>query len=190
MRRPLFWIQAFAILSFVLAMGLLTLRLSGMAIPYKTPSAGMAPAIETGDQVLMEGFTYLRGTPQRGDIVTFRTSGIREIYRLGPSGGEVIFVQRIVGLPGETLRIDDGKLYVNGEPVSIRNEAGEIRYANGGELRGSGESVTVPAGQYYVLGDNTHNSYDSREWGCVPREAITGRVIYCYAPRGRRGPVK
>ena len=160
---------------------------------YSVPTRSMIPAVELGDQIFTEDLSYLVKKPERGDIVVFETKGIRGIVT--PVGvGSQIYFKRLVGLPGEDLRITDGKLYVNDTHVPITNREGEIYYTNPGYagscLKSSTDTFKVPAGQYFVLGDNSPNSSDSRYWGCVPAENIKGKVVGRYWPVNRFGAVK
>jgi signal peptidase I len=176
-----------ALVAAVAMVVLVALRITGQVRPFSVPSGGMAPAIERGDHVIMEHFSYLRQAPARGDLLVFDTSEI-------PKLGNQTYVKRLVGLPGETLRLDDGKLYVNGEPVVLRNKAGDIKYTHlsaysSKYLRNGPETVTVPPGSYFVLGDNSSHSADSRIWGFVPAESVLGRVVWCYWPPQHAGRV-
>ena len=138
---------------------------------FSVPNAAMAPAIQAGDHVVMEHLTYLRHPPQRGDIMVFDTDEI-------PGLGRETYVKRVVGLPGETLRLDNGALYVNGERTSLRNKAGEIKYASSPSLakylRSARDTVTVPPGCYFVLGDNSARSADRSVLGLRPGEVGGG----------------
>jgi signal peptidase I len=159
----------------------------GLIRPFSDRGASMTPAISVGDHFIMEGFTFLARRPQRGDIVLLRTAGIPSIR------AETIYIKRIAGLPGDRLRLSDGKLYANDTRVLLENDEGEIRYVSvPGErhLTSNGDTVSVPDGCYFVLGDNSADSSDSRIWGCVPRKNILGRVWFRYRPIGRFGGVR
>jgi signal peptidase I len=133
----------------------------------------------------MEGFTFVFGKPHRGDIVIFKTSGIESLPQ------DEIYVKRIAGEPGDHVRISDGKLFINEKPVSLSNAFREIVYNLSSAFQNSAKTdMTVPNESYFVLGDNSTNSLDSRFWGSLPRANIIGRVAYCYFPPQRRGRVK
>jgi signal peptidase I len=165
---------------------LIVLRLCGLIWPFSVPTGAMTPAVSSGDHIVMEGMTYHSREPRRGDVAVFRTDGIPS---LPP---RTFYVKRVVGEPGERVRFAGGKLLVNDKQVSLSNAEGEIVY----EMPQSATTmfpqseVTVPAGSYFVVGDNSTNSFDSRCWGCVPRKNILGRVSFCYWPPGRIGRVK
>lgn len=147
----------------------------------------MAPAISAGDHTMMEGLPFLLGGPQRGDVVVFKTGPALA----NPPG--TLFVKRVAGLPGEKVQIKKGKLLINGNPVVLENKAGEINYVIMPAARflpDEETTVTIPSGEYFVLGDVSTNSYDSRFWGLVPRSDILGRMAFCYWPPRNVGAVK
>ena len=147
----------------------------------------MAPAIQGDDDICVERLTYLFRQPRRGDIIIFKANDIPQA-KLGE-----LYVKRVVGLPGERLRLSGGTLYVNEQPVLLRNRAGDIRYASstfGTYLRDDGDACMVPEATYFVLGDNPIRSFDSRMWGSVPASAVVGRVAFCYEPAKDAGWVR
>jgi len=171
----------------VFVVGLGVLRALGLIRPFSVPTGGMAPTIAAGDHVVMEGFTFLARKPGRGDIAVFKTDGIAQL----PAPAN-LYVKRIVGEPGDHVRISEGKLFINDKHVAISNAVGDIAYhlPAGAEVTARQTDVTVPDGQYYVLGDNSTNSSDSRFWGFVPADNILGRVAFRYWPPQRTGGVK
>jgi signal peptidase I len=166
---------------------LVVLRICGLVRPFSAPTGAMALAISPGDHVMMEGLTFLFREPRRGDIIVFKMDGIAPL----PPG--TMYVKRVAGEPGEHLQISGGKLFVNDKHVSLSNSAGEIVYnlpRRADAFLFPQTNVTVFGGWYFVLGDNSTNSFDSRFWGSVPRSNILGRVSFCYWPPHRVGKVK
>ena len=97
-----------------------------------------------------------------------------------------------MGLPGETLRISQGKLYVNDKPVVLSNRDGEIDFTQQHEYKYlvHGESLPVPMGHFFVIADNIENSADSRLWGPISEGSVKGRVVFCYWPWQDAGATK
>ena len=121
--------------------------------------------------VLVNKLAYVRSEPQHGDIIVFN-------YPEDPSEQ---FVKRIIALPGDTIEIRQGAVYVNGQKIN------EPYVSRGAQLAGFTSrdelaSRTVPAESYFVMGDNRRGSRDSREWGFLPRKFIVGKVWVAYWP--------
>jgi len=166
---------------------LVGLRVTGRYQPFRVPTSAMAPAIAPGDLVLMENLSAQARHPRRGTIVVFRTDGLS-----GPNPDEY-WVKRVVGEPGDRIRLIPPHLYVNDQPVSIRNSQGEIRYVSLPRtkfLTSPTETVVVPAGCHFVMGDNSAISLDGRFWGFLPAANICGRAWYCYGPSSRFGIIR
>jgi signal peptidase I len=165
--------------------GLLILRVAGLLQPFSIPTGSMTPAISAGDHVLMENMTFLTRKPRLGDVIVFKTDGI---LMLAPGQ---IHDKRVAGRPGDHVRISNGNLYINETRVALTNTSGEIVYnPAAAPIITPPTDVIVPAGQYFVLGDNSTNSFDSRYWGFVPRANIIGRLFFCYWPPDRIGAIK
>jgi len=178
-------------LAVLMAMIVLSLRPLGLIRPFKVPTNNMTPAMLSGDHIFAEKLTYWFRKPRRGDVLVFRTDGIAD-FPLSQSGQ--VYSKRLVGLPGETLHIEDGKLFVDGKAMPLSNAGGEIRYLPIPQLKhrlnSPADRFTVPADGYFVMGDNSTNSFDSRFWGVVPRENVIGRVWLRYWPLSQFGSIK
>jgi signal peptidase I len=149
-------------------------------------------AVDTGDQVFVDKFSYNFVKPHRGDVFVFRTNNIPGI-REDPIGGPPFYIKRLAGLPGDTLRIDPPFLLVNGKKAEgygfARVMSAKPPYRGYGPghdyLSEPNRSYTVPRRDYFALGDNSYNSYDSRYWGPVPEENLVGRGLLVYWPFSR-----
>jgi len=139
-----------------LAVGLAAVARAAVHI-YSIPSRSMAPTLEVGDQIVVT--RYLRGEPQRGEVIVFRS----------PLDADELMVKRVIGIPGDVVDSRLGRVRVGGHTLS---EPYVLRAAASGAI----EAQIIPADSYYVLGDNRDDSLDSRVWGYVPRERIVGRA--------------
>ena len=120
----------------------------------------MAPTLADQDRLIVNKLRYYFAAPQRGDIVML-------YYPLDPDKS---FVKRVIAEPGDTVRIVDGRVYVN--DVALRDEFVPPEFRSHEDW---GPQV-VPEAYYYVMGDHRNNSSDSRHWGSVPKKYITGKV--------------
>ena len=156
--------------AFILAIGIRTLVAEARYIP----SSSMEPTLEINDRLIIEKVSYYFTSPQRGDVVVFSPT-----EKLKEQNFKDAFIKRVIGLPGETIEVRDGKVYVNGEAIREKyiEEAPDYNYG----------PETVPENQYLVLGDNRNNSYDSHYWGFVPRQNLIGRAIVRFWPFDRLG---
>ncbi len=132
----------------------------------------MGPTLIPGDRVLIDKRIYGRSEPRRGDIVVFR-------HPLNPTRN---YLKRIVGLPGDSVEIRGGHLYISGREV--------VELYVKGTPSGDYGPVTVPLEAYFVLGDNRNNSEDSRFFGPIPRGSLVGKATKIYYPFDRSGPVE
>ena len=158
--------------AFVLAIGIRTLVAEARYIP----SSSMEPTLEINDRLIIEKISYRFRTPQRGDVVVFSpTDKLRE------QNFKDAFIKRVIGLPGETVEVKGGSVYVNNEPLREKyiEESPEYKYG----------PVQVPEDRYLVLGDNRNNSYDSHYWGFVPRKNLIGRAVVRFWPLNRLGTI-
>lgn len=160
--------------------------------PYRIPSSSMEPTLhcaqpESGcearfsDRVLANRFVYHLHDPRRGDIVVFNVPA----KALQACGADGVFVKRLVGLPGETLEVrpvkGNGIVFINGKKL---NEP-YIESARRGAPNNDYGPKKIPAGHYFMMGDNRSSSCDSRVWGTVPRDNVIGKVFATYWPPAR-----
>lgn len=143
---------------------------------YYLPSSTMNPTLQIGDRVMVDKAIYRTASPQRGDIIVFEAPLDEEV--------EGAFIKRIVGLPGETVEIQAGVVYIDGQPLEEDYTTIPIQ-----DIQEDYSPVEVPPNAYYVLGDHRNNSYDSRFFGSVPQDNITGKAITIFWPINRSGSI-
>lgn len=160
-------------LSLFLALGVRV----AVAEPRYVPTGSMEPTIHVNDRVLIDKISYRFVEPQRGDIAMFSPPDVLLQQNLHDD-----LIKRVIGLPGETIEVKGGRVYVNNEPLQENYIAAPPDYQWGPE--------EVPADSYLVLGDNRNNSYDSHFWGYVPRDRILGRAMLRFWPAHRIGAVE
>lgn len=158
---------------------------------FKIPTGSMRPTLLEGDRILVNKFIYgakvpftnlrLPGlkTPQRGDVIVF-------IY---PEDKRRDFIKRVIAFGGETVQIINGTIYVNDNALD-ELPFNQRYYYNRGSYAEEGVKIVVPEGNYYVLGDNSASSRDSRYWGFVPQEYILGKAVLIYWPLNRMRIIK
>ncbi|MDP2905560.1 MAG: signal peptidase I [Candidatus Omnitrophota bacterium] len=175
------WLEA-ALVALVLAGFIRTFVVQA----FKIPSGSMRTTLLEGDLILVNKFIYGAKVPftdlrlpkarglNRGDVVVF-------IY---PEDRTKDFIKRLVAFPGETVEIKNGTIYINNKPL-LDPVFNQKFYYNRGDLAQEGSKITVPAGDYFVLGDNSASSKDSRYWGFVPGRNILGKAMIIYWPPQR-----
>ena len=172
--------------------------------PYVIPSRSMAPTLRVGQRVIVDRISHHLGSdPKIGDITVFRPPAGADDDRCGIAGegpdyygaashrscsrptgqqSDQTFVKRVVGLPGDTIAVRDGHVIRNGrltrEPFTA---------ACGASTECNLDPITVPGGEYFLMGDNRGASNDSRYWGPVPRDWIIGKAVVTYWPPDRIG---
>jgi signal peptidase I len=141
--------------------------------------------IDSGDQVIVDKFSYHFLPPRRGEVFVFTTKGIRGISMEDPRMGSIHYIKRLVGLPGDSIVVREPSLLVNGEPAKEFGPKRVMSLENGYRGYQGVSSTDLRAGQYMAMGDNSFNSYDSRGWGPVPEPNLVGRALVVYWPFNR-----
>ena len=147
-----------------------------VAQPFIVRGASMQPNYHERENLIVDEISYFFGEPKRGEVVVFR-------YPLDP---RQFFIKRIIGLPGERVEIHDGKVFVAPVGASDPQEIVELYLSGVAETSGA-VTMTLGPDDYFVLGDNRSQSADSRVWGVLPRNLITGRAIFRAWPVSRLG---
>ena len=167
---------------------------ASLADHYVVPSGSMSPTVHVGDRILVDKIAYgvrvpltdvyvvERDGPARGDVVVLTS----------PEDG-IVLLKRVVALPGDRVRVEDGAVEIDGEPMPVtfagaaEEQLGHVRHALGLEHGGGPDfgPVTVPRDHYLVLGDDRGNSKDGRFFGFVPRRAILGRAAAVFSRDGK-----
>lgn len=137
------------------------------------PSPSMVPTLKVGDRLFLNKFIYRFSSPNRGDIVVFKSP-----FKDGKD-----YVKRCIGLPGENVRVIEGEVYINGKLLLLPGVDFQNDLSNFGP-------VDVPADSYFVMGDNRGNSLDSRFWGFVPRKEVLGQALFTFWPISRMRHLK
>lgn len=152
--------------------------------PHQVKGASMQPNFHDGEYILTDKISYRFSSPQRGDVIIFKS----------PTDPDVDFIKRVIGLPGEKVKISDGKVVIfndqnkNGftlvEPYNINGPT------SGGKEAPQNTEITIGQGQFFVLGDNRLESFDSRSWGLLPKGNIIGKAWLRYWPLNKFGFVQ
>lgn len=150
----------------------------GMFQSVTMQESSMEPTLSVGDKFFMNRVVYKVGSPQRGDIIVFKTNASDEA---------ALHIRRVIGLPGETIQISDGRILINGETYKEGKDFPSI--SNAGM---ASSPVTLQSGEYFVLGDNRNNSEDSRygDIGKVKKRYIVGKLWFTCSPMKKIGFLK
>lgn len=154
---------------------------------FKIPSGSMKPTLQEGDKIMVNKLLYgpvipfthykLPGIrePKRGDIVVFKY----------PEDRKKDFIKRLIAVGGETVEISNGSILINNERLTVPPELLKTYYYDRGHYGVDGNAVKVPENCYFVLGDNSDSSRDSRYWGFVPKDDVIGRAMFIWWPPWR-----
>ncbi len=157
----------------------LSLLIAGVVIvflyqPVRVEGTSMLPRLADEQRIFVNKFIYRLDGVQRGDVI---------VFKLHENPGRS-YIKRVVGLPGESVEIRRGQVFVNGLPIAEDHIPERYRDLT------THPAVAVPDCEYYVLGDHRNTSKDSRAWGTVAGKAITGKAVFAYWPLARFGAVR
>jgi len=143
--------------------------------PVRVEGTSMMPGLQDQERIFINKFVYrFHVEPiDRGDLIVFW-------YPYDPSKS---YIKRVIGIPGDTVRVDRGTVILNGKALQESYVPAEYRDQQ------SMKAVTVPSGDYFVLGDHRSSSNDSRAWGFVPRRNVYGKAVFVYWPFDKMGAV-
>jgi signal peptidase I len=169
------WSELRSLLRDVIFAGVIAILIVGFVVqPVRVEGQSMMPKLHDQDRIFVNKFIYPlrewigdKEPIKRGDIVVL-------LYPDDPSKS---YIKRVVGLPGEEINVENGKLYING--MQIDEPYLDTEYLSSDSMPGS---VHVKEHHYFVMGDNRRNSSDSRYWGLVPEKYIYGKAIFRYYP--------
>ncbi len=178
-RESKFWQRSrenFQIIAIALALALLIRAF--VAEPRYIPSDSMLPTLEVGDRLVVEKISYHFRPPATGEIIVFDPPQQLQIQGYAKNQA---FIKRVIGTPGQTVQVQNGKVYLNGTPLKENYIAEPPAY--------NMESVQVPEDQLFVMGDNRNNSNDSHVWGFLPKQNVIGHACFRFWPFSRIGRV-
>jgi len=138
---------------------------------FKIPTGSMRPTLIEGDRILVNKFIYKFREPKRGEVIVFKY----------PENPRLDFIKRLIAKSGENLEIKNGHIIVDEEEVVLPQISSRFYY-NRGDYGAVDENIKIPKDSYFVLGDNSANSRDSRYWGFVPKKNLIGKAILIYWP--------
>lgn len=157
----------FLICSFILFL-LIYFNLA-IAQPFRVSGNSMSPTLRAGQYFIADERIFSTHPPQRGDIFVMKN----------PQSPDQRFIKRIIGLPGETIKIQDGHVFINNNLLDEPYLTSSNTTAAGTFLK-EGQIIDIPVGYYFVLGDNRPGSFDSREFGLVPSSYLVGKYWFSY----------
>jgi signal peptidase I len=157
------WYQLlYDILETILLSAALFLVINAMTARVRVDGFSMQPTLQDGNFVLVNRLAYRFGEPQRGDIIVFHFELTRQDL-----------IKRVIGLPGDEVRIENGVVYVNGAALTESYIAAVPNYSG---------TWLVPSDNFFVLGDNRNDSSDSHSWGMLPIDKVIGKAVLVYWP--------
>ena len=182
--RPAFSFGAFIlefVQSIVLALSVFVLVYLFVAQPNQVNGSSIYPNFVDKEYLLTDKISYQFGEPKRGDVVVFKAPPTEPCAE-----DECEYIKRIIGMPGDRVKVEDGKVYLNGSLLVQDFLPSEV-VTDPGSYCQEGIEVSVPEGQYLVFGDNRSHSRDGREFGPINRNLILGKAFFRYWPVEKLG---
>jgi len=163
----------------VIAMAIFVVVYQFLLQPHQVKGNSMYGNFHDGEYLLTDKISYKLNEPQYHDVIVFKA----------PQNEDYDYIKRIIGLPGDKIMIKGEKVYVNGSLIDESAYLDDGVTTQPGNYAREEETITVPLGSYFVMGDNRDNSSDSRDWGPVPKENIVGKAWVRYWPINKIGRV-
>lgn len=163
----------------LLALGLAFFLRTFVAEPRYIPSESMLPTLEVGDRLIVEKLSYYTHPPQRGDVIVFAPPP--QLQEQGFEADQA-FIKRVIGLPGDTVEVKGGQVFINHQLLTESYIAAAPNYPM--------SPMVVPSSQLFVMGDNRNNSNDSHVWGFLPQPNIIGHACFRFWPLRRFGGLR
>jgi len=138
--------------------------------PHEVLGNSMHPTYKNGEYLMANKLVYRFGEPKRGDVIIFKYSDTQD------------FIKRIIGIPGDSIMVKDGRIYVNGNQLNESNYLEDTVYTSGGEYLAEGQTIAIGEDEYFVLGDNRPHSSDSRTFGPISENQVKGKAWIVYLP--------
>jgi signal peptidase I len=151
---------------------ILFLVINAISARIRVDGSSMEPTLHNGEFVIVNKLAYKLDEPKLGDIIVFHF----------PRDPDQEYIKRVIGVPGDKVVIEDGKVYVNGNEIDEPYISAPPAY--------TASRWDVPEGNLFVLGDNRNNSSDSHSWGMVPLEYVVGKALFIYWPLEEWGIVR
>lgn len=148
--------------------------------PYQVSGSSMYPTFINKEYILTNLIVLRVGEIKRGDVVVFKST----------EDPQKDFIKRVIGIEGDSVMVKEGDVYVNDSRLDESAYLSDDIKTYSGIFLQEAQPVTVPAGSYFVLGDNRTNSSDSRQWGFVKKDAIIGKSLFVYWPPDKSRVVK
>lgn len=176
------WLKILITIPFGLFFALLFLTTVGVLAylffirPFQVKGSAMTPNYNNGMYLMTNIVRPNNIVVNRDDVIIFKS----------PKNPDVEYIKRVIGLPGETVMLKSGEVYINGQKLDESKYLSPGVQTYGGAFITEGQTINIPSGQYFTLGDNRTHSSDSRDWGLVPQENITSKVAFCYWNCGKK----